>query len=147
MKRFIMLIIVLMSVFVGCQEQEVIQNDATNNSLVEKDEFVLKNTQNVPELDLKDKFLEILETDKDGKEYLNLHPDTFVVKYEKVMPEKFEELKNITEYKALYENLPNKELYFVEFTAKGSNLNLQSYIDLEEEKVVSIVGVFIVGMG
>jgi len=70
----------------------------------------------------------------------------FLLNFTKVYPSEFESLKNATQYKGLYENLPQKELYQVDF-GDGSELSLTTIIDVEERKVVTIYGVMLIAMG
>ncbi|MDA3855991.1 MAG: hypothetical protein PF569_07020 [Candidatus Woesearchaeota archaeon] len=129
MKKIILILVVSLFVLSGCSNstQEVI----VNNDLI-------------PTSGL---FLKILETNDDGLEYLEKHNDTKVVDFKKIKPIEFEELKNQTQYKELYLDLPQKDLYYVEFSSSGSTLSLITIIDLEKEEVIKIFGVLIMGMG
>ena len=91
-------------------------------------------------------FLQILSTNKDGSDYLNVYPNTRVVNYTLVKPSEFETYRENTEYKRLYEDLPQKDLYYVEFNG-GTALTLITMIDPQTESVVKIYGVYIMGMG
>jgi hypothetical protein len=88
-------------------------------------------------------FLEILKTNEDGLSYLQKNPHTKVIRQEKISPNQFEELKNKTQFKALYENLPQKELYRVDFKSDNSDLSLMTIIDLENQQIINIYGNFI----
>ena len=151
MKRNFILIIMLVFLFAGCQDvveqTNVVSENQVNKNEAEGVQIDEVQNEKVAMTANNENFLKILKTNKDGQDYLKLHPETYVVEFKKIMPENFETLKNGTEYKALYEDLPEKELYFVEFRADTSNLNLQAIVDLEEQKVVNIVGVYLVGMG
>lgn len=89
----------------------------------------------------KGNFLKILKTNKDGMEYLKNYPNTSVIKIEEINPENLEKLKSDKYYKKLYENLPDKKLYRVDFNG-GSRLTLVTVIDLENEKVLKALGTF-----
>lgn len=91
-------------------------------------------------------FLKVLASNKDGKEYLQKYPNTKIINITLIKPEEFESLRNSTEYKELYEDLPQKELYRVDFNG-GSQLSLMTIIDLEEQRVIKIFGMYIMGMG
>lgn len=133
-----LLALFLLLIFSGCSNYESSKiNSNENQTFIETKQTLAPTEEN---------FLKILSNDKDGKEYLEKYPSTKIVKFTKIKPSQFESLKNNTNYKELYIDLPNKELYQVDFNG-GSTLSLTTVIDLEEEKVVKIFGIYIMGMG
>lgn len=134
----ILLILFTLIFFTGCSNSDLIENklNQTNTIKETKQPFLSPTSEN---------FLKILSTNKDGKEYLEKYPNTKITSFKKIKPTEFESLKNNTNYKDLYVDLPNKDLYQVDFNG-GSALTLTTVIDLEDEKVVKIFGIYIMGM-
>jgi len=126
------------------------QEEKTNNVNIGKDitqEKIQESEEKLNKYSISDEeLLNILKTDKDGKDYLSKYPNTKVVGVEKILPKEFEVKKAKTQYKEIYMDLPNKELYYVEFNG-GTSLSLITIIDLDEKKVVKIFGVMILGIG
>jgi hypothetical protein len=91
-------------------------------------------------------FISVLLTNLDGVEYYDSHEDVYVSDIILIKPNEFEILKNGTRFKELYSNLPNKDLYYVEFKS-SSPLSLMTVIDLEEETVINIFGLFLSSLG
>jgi len=135
--RKLLFLSLLLLLFSGCSNQVSDENLNLNSTVIQEVKEVIEPTQ--------ENFMKILETNKDGIEYLEKYPNTQVVSFKKIKPENFDELKNQTQYKELYINLPDKELYAVDFNG-GSQLSLTTIIDLEEKKVLKIFGIFIIGM-
>lgn len=131
------MVLFLFSTFSACSDQVNINEE---NKLIQKKVVVVED-----QINLNDEFLKILNSSVDGKEYLNSHSNTKVIKYELQNFNDFESLKNQTQYKEMYQNLPKKNLYYVEFS-NGDSLNIISMIDLKKRKVLKIFGVMIVGM-
>lgn len=139
MKQTLILImsIFLLIFFTGCSSSQITPNKQNEIQVVQETKESLSPTQ--------ENFLKILSTNKDGKEYLEKYPNTKLINFTKIRPSEFELLKNNTNYKDLYVDLPQKELYQVDFNG-GSSLTLTTVIDLEDEKVVKIFGIYIMGM-
>jgi PBP1b-binding outer membrane lipoprotein LpoB len=91
-------------------------------------------------------FIKILNTTKDGQDFIKINPNLQVQNITLIKPDQFGKLHNETRFKLLYENLPQKELYQMDFIGKGT-LQLRATIDLESENVTSLVGLFVMGMG
>lgn len=132
MKKLIILLLIAMTLFAGCSSDNV------------EDQNGQENQSNQPSEEL---FLEILKTNEDGLNYMEKNPDTKVINWEKISPNQFEELENQTQFKALYEDLPQKDLYRVDFKSDNSELSLMTIIDLENKKVINIYGNFVRNLG
>ncbi|MCA9496338.1 MAG: hypothetical protein KC589_05330 [Nanoarchaeota archaeon] len=148
------LVIILTSLLIACNNQENISEPAKNigdfvddiedNNVINDD-----SDNNIKKIVLEansENFLEILSTNPDGKEYLEKYPKTRVTKIQLIKPEEFLKLKNETRFKELYDDLPQKELYYVEFEGNG-NLALMTVIDLDKKNVEKIFGKMIMGLG
>ncbi|MCA9460120.1 MAG: hypothetical protein KC550_06240, partial [Nanoarchaeota archaeon] len=120
------------------EETEIIENKNVEDKILENEKIVLE-----PKAE---NFLKILSTNLDGKEYLEKYPNTKVKNFKLINPDEFLSLKNETRFKELYVDLPEKELYYVEFEG-NPNLNLMTIIDLDEQKVEKIFGKMIMGLG
>ena len=103
-------------------------------------------TQKQPLEPTPENFIKILNTTKDGQDFIRINPNVQVQNITLITPDQFEKLHNETRFKILYENLPQKELYQMDFVGKGT-LQLRATIDLENENVTSLVGLFVMGMG
>lgn len=126
-KLLLILFFIFVLLFSSCSSQVKIENQEEN-------------------LPTEENFLKILNSNKDGQDYLENFKNTSVIKFMLIKPEDFDLLKNSTQYKDLYVNLPEKELFYVEFNG-GSSLSLMTIIDLEEQKVEKIFGLYLMGMG
>jgi len=136
MKQIYVFLLLFAVFFAGCsnQEGEVLVAETESEVLVKE---VLAPTEG--------NFLRILATDKDGVEYLEKYPNTRLTNMSIIKPGQFESLYNNSQFKEMYVNLPEKKLYQIDFHG-GGNLGLMTVIDLEDEKVLKIFGVFIMGM-
>jgi len=131
-----LLIFTLLIIFTGCS------NNTPNNNINGEITNNINNEIN-QEIPIENIFFDALKTNKDGFEYLTKFPNTKIIEYKKISPNEFTTLENATDFKELYKNLPNKNLYLVEFHANKSQISLQTIIDKEEKKVINIVGIFI----
>jgi len=139
MKKVLIVISVIMILFfTGCSNTMTNKNNSEIN--------INDNQIKEPLSPSEENFKKILLTNKDGKEYIDKYPNTKLVNFKKINPSEFESLKNSTNYKGLYQDLPQKELYLVDFNG-GSQLSLTTIIDLEEENVIKIFGIYIMEMG
>jgi len=139
MKQLLLFLTLLFLIFLtGCSDVTITQNEQNEITLVQETKQNLSPTT--------ENFLTILATNKDGKEYLEKYSNTKITYFKKITPNEFESLKNNTNYKELFTDLPNKELYQVDFNG-GSSLSLTTVIDLEDKKVLKIYGIYIMGMG
>lgn len=127
MKKTTLLIIILI-LLTGCTNSQVKTQNQTNS---------ITPTQ--------ENLLQILKTNKDGKDYLNNYPNTEVINLTKINPNEFKTLKINSQYKELYTDLPKKELYKVNFNG-GSQLSIITIIDIEEKKVLKIFGSYMIGL-
>lgn len=115
-------------------------------SLVQEDKSEI-NTSVLKDVLPKDEFLvDILSTNEDGKDFLAIHDEVRVVNKTKIFPQQFESLRTNTQFKEVFANLPNKELYYVEFSG-GYSLNLMTVIDVDNKSVINIYGRMTVYMG
>ena len=134
-----LLILSFLLIFTGCSHNNPnnkINGEITNNI----------NNEIKQEIQIRDIFFDALKTNKDGSEYITKFPNTQIIEYKKISPNEFTTLENATDFKELYKNLPNKNLYLVKFHANKSQISLQTIIDKEEKKVINIVGIFIMEM-
>ena len=150
----ILIIIIIMILLASCSVSNVktekgskyVKNVFNNKELQRNNSNVQYNKNKVLE-PTEENFLKILETNKDGSDYLKNYPNTKVIKITKILPENFEMLRNKTRYKELYEKLPNKELYRVDFGSYNTTkLILLTVIDLEKQKVLKIYGNYVIGL-
>ena len=103
-------------------------------------------TQKQPLEPTPENFIKILNTTKDGQDFIRINPNIQVQNITLITPDQFEKLHNETRFKILYENLPQKDLYQMDFVGQGT-LRLRATIDLDNENVTSLVGLFVMGMG
>lgn len=124
---FLSLFFYLGDVFVSCAK-----NDSNSYSKV------------IPVMiSLDDEFLEILATDSDGLEYLDYYNNTYVVSYNKFNSSEVSSLREVFEFPELFDDLPEKELYKVDFKSDESKISLVSIIDLDSKEVVKVRGIYL----
>lgn len=128
---------ILTILFVSCSTNQVeINKEEIKENIVIEEKIILEPTE--------ENFLMVLNTNQDGREYLEKHPQTKILNITKFHPKNI----NITnqEFKDLYFDLPQKELYRVDFIAEDTQLSLMTVIDLENKETIKIFGLFIMGM-
>lgn len=143
MKQKYIIFSLFLLIFSACSNNQI----NTSNINTSQDSIQINSSSEKEALSpTKENFLKILKTNNDGLEYLNSYPNTQIISFKKINPQEFETLKNQTKYKELFIDLPQKELYQVDFNG-GSSLSLTTIIDLENAKVIKIFGILIMGMG
>jgi len=112
--------------------------NSTNNLTNIKETMKLNsNVSNVTNLRPTEKtFLNILNSVEEGKEYINNYNEIKISRLEKFNPNNLDLSNN--KYPKLYENLPNKNLYRVDFSSELADYSLISIIDLENKTIINI---------
>ncbi len=96
-------------------------------------------------LTLEDRLKGIVSSTSDGEEYFSFYPSSKLVEQKVVSPLNISQVVNTTKYSKHYQNLPQKDLYYVVYQG-NSTLQLVSLVDIKEEKVVSQYGLYVMGI-